>query len=400
MKYNYQSRSKTGEVQSGVVEASSKEAAFEVLKKNGLFVTALEKASLPFYAQKLKIFERVGRKDVVGFARQFSIMLKSKIPLTETLRTLSAQTRNNRFKEVLLGIGKDVEGGSSLSKGFSSFPKVFSPFFISMVKSGENSGKLSDIFIYLASYLEKKYHFRNEIIGALVYPAFVLVVFGAVVVVLMTYVIPQLTKVLITTNQEIPWITKIVIASSDFLVHNGIIVLLFLIFLVVFLVRYARSKKGKMFFSKYLLKIPMIGPFLIKFYLSRFALNLSTLIAGGLQISEALAITSDIIGNNEYRKIIRETRNEVEKGSMINMVLDRYPKLVSPFFFQMVLVGEKTGTLDSSLKNVVSFYDEDVDRDLKNFVKILEPLFIVLLGVVVGGLVASVLLPIYSMKIV
>ncbi|MEA3344592.1 MAG: type II secretion system F family protein [Patescibacteria group bacterium] len=400
MKYNYQSRSKTGEIQSGVVEASSKEAAFEVLKKNGLFVTALEKENLPFYARKLKIFERVSQKDVVGFSRQFSIMLKSKIPLTETLRTLATQTRNNAFKEVLLGISKDVEGGSSLSKGFGGFPKVFSVFFVSMVKSGERSGKLSGIFIYLAAYLEKRYHFRNEIIGAMVYPAFVLLVFGAVVIVLMTYVIPELTKVLITTNQDIPWITQIVMASSDFLVHHGIIVFLFLVFFIVFLVRYTKSEKGKRFFSKYLLKLPMIGPFLTKFYLSQLALNLSTLISGGLQISESLAITANIISNYEYKKIIKETRDDVEKGSTISAVLKRYPELVSPFFFQMVAVGEKTGTLDSSLKNVVSFYDEDIDRDLKNFVKILEPLFIVLLGVVVGGLVASVLLPIYSMKIV
>ena len=400
MKYNYQSRSKTGEVQSGIVEASNKEAAFEVLKKNGLFVTALEEASVPFYAKKLKILEKVTQKDVVSFSRQLSIMLRSKVALTETLRTLATQTRNNKFKEVLSKVCKDVEGGASLSKAFNAFPNVFSVFFVSMVKSGEHSGKLSDVFIYLAEYLEKRYHFRNEIIGAMVYPIFVLLVFGTVVAVLMIYVIPQLTQVLTATDQDIPLVTKMVIAFSDFLVHNGIIVFLFLVFSIVFFWRYTKSKKGKRFFSKFLLKLPLLGPFLIKFYLSRFALNLSTLISGGLQISESLEITGNIVGNEEYKKLIAETRNEVEKGSTISTVLDKYPKLVSPFFYQMVAVGEKTGTLDSSLKNVVSFYDEDIDRDLNNFIKLLEPAFIVLLGVVVGGLVASVLLPIYSMKIV
>jgi type IV pilus assembly protein PilC len=400
MKYNYQSRSKTGEIQSGIVEASNKEAAFEVLKRNGLFVTALEETSVPFYARKLKFLERVSNKDVISFARQLAIMLKSKVALTETLRTLASQTRNNKFKEVLSQICREIEGGANLSKAFSSFPDIFSVFFVSMVESGERSGKLSNVFLYLADYLEKRYHFKNEIIGAMVYPAFVVLVFGIVVTVLMIYVIPQLTQVLTATNQDIPLVTKMVISFSDFLVNNGIIVLLFLIFLVVFFVRYVRSRKGKIFFSKFLLKVPLLGSFLVKFYLSRFALNLSTLISGGLQISDSLEITGNIVGNEEYKRVINETRNEVEKGSTIGAVLERYPQLVSPFFYQMVSVGEKTGTLDSSLQNVVNFYEDDIDRDLKNFIKILEPTFLLLLGVVVGGLVAAVLLPIYSMKIV
>jgi len=400
MKYNYQARSKTGEIQSGVVEASSREAAFTVLRAHGLFVTALEKVAPSFYTKELKIFQRISKKDIVSFSRQLAIMLKSKVTLTETFQTLARQTKNPNFKEIISKVGKDIEGGTPLSKALSSFPKVFSTFFINMVKSGEASGKLSDTFLYLADYSEREYNFRSKIIGAVIYPFFVLLVFLAVIILIMVYIIPQLTTVLEETGQELPLITRVVIASSDFLKSQGWIVILAIIFLAIFIFRYAKSKKGKRFFNRLFLKLPLIGPFLKKFYLSRFALNLSTLISGGLPISQALGISGEVVGNEEYKKIIRKTRDEVEKGTTISVILERYPKLISPLFYQMIVVGEKTGTLDSSLKNVVEFYQEDIDRNLDSFIKLLEPILIILLGIVVGGLVAAVLLPIYSIGVV
>ena len=400
MKFNYQARSKTGEIQSGVVEASSRNAAFSVLKIHGLFVTALEEAASPFYAKELKIFQRITKRDVVTFSRQLSIMLKSEVPLTETFRTLAKQMKNRNFKEIILKIGKDVEGGTPLSKSFSSFPKVFSPFFVNMVKSGEASGKLCDTFLYLADYLRKEYYFRSKITGAMIYPIFVLFVFSAVVSLIIVYIVPQLTIVLEGSGQELPLITKIVIAASAFLKSKGWIVILLAVFLAIFLFQCCKSKKGKRFFDKFLLKLPLLGSFLKKFYLSHFALNLSTLISGGLPITRALEITGEVVGNEEYKKIIRETRDEVEKGSTISITLEKHPNLISPLFYQMIVVGEKTGSLDASLENVVEFYQEDVDRALDNFIKLLEPIFIVLLGIVVGGLAISVILPIYSIGIV
>lgn len=399
MKYNYQARSKTGEIQSGVVEASSKEAAFAVLKDHGLFVTALEEVTLPFYAKELKIFQRISKKDIVGFSRQLSIMLKSKVPLSETFRTLAKQITNPRFEKMVSKIGKEVEGGNPLSKALSSFPEVFSSFFVNMVRSGEASGKLSDAFLYLADYLEREYHFRSKIIGAMIYPLFVLLVLSAVIALMVVYIIPQLAVVLEETGQELPLLTKLVIKGSDFLRAQGWIIILAIIFLAIFIFQYVKSNKGKRFFDKALLKLPLIGPFLKKLYLSRFALNLSTLISGGLPITQALEITGRVVGNEEYKKIISETRDEVEKGATMSRVLERHPNLISPLFYQMVIVGEKTGTLDSSLKNVVGFYQEDVDRSLDSLIKLLEPALIIVLGIIVGGLVISVITPIYSIGI-
>jgi len=396
MKFNYQARTKTGEIQSGVVEASNKEAAFDVLKSHDLYVTAIEEAVSPIYAKRIKIFERVSNKDLVIFSRELAIMFKSRIPLVDVLQTLARQTKNTVFKENITKIAEEVEGGSSLSSAFSLFPKIFSSFYVHMVKAGEASGKLTDIFLYLADYLEKEYSFRSKIRGAMIYPAFVIFVFLIVASAIILFVIPQLTEVLKESGQELPLITRIAIGLADFLKRWVWLVILILIGAVVGVYRFAKTESGKKFFDHNLLRVPLLGAFLRKLYLSRFALNLSTLIAGGLPIVQALDITSQVVGNNLYKNIIEETKSEVRKGETISSVLEKYPQEISPLFHQMTVVGERTGTLDSSLNNVVLFYQEDVDRALNDFIKLLEPILIITLAVFVGGLMAAVLFPMYS----
>ncbi len=397
MKFNYQARTRTGEIQTGVVEASSREAAFNVLKSHNLYVTALEETeSIPFYARKLKLFDITTKKDVVFFSRQASIMFKSNVPIVETFRTIAKQTRKHGFKEKILKLAEEIEGGTPLSKALSMYPKLFSPFYINMVKSGEASGKLSEVFMYLAGYLEREQEFRGKIKGAMVYPVFVLIVFVAVVAIIMVYVIPQLSEVLKGTGQELPTITRVVIAISAFLKEKWWLVFLILLGLILALVQFARSKTGKKFFDRNLLKVPLLGNFLKKLFLARFALNLSTLISGGLPIAQALEITGEVVGNDTYKKIILETRNRVKRGERMSSVLEHYPNLIFPLFYQMITVGEKTGTLDTSLKNVVVFYQQDVDRSLDSFVRLLEPIFIIILAGVVAGLMGAVLMPLYN----
>lgn len=398
MKFNYQARTKTGEIQTGVVEASSKDAAFSLLKSHGFYVTALEEFAPPFYARKLKIFEKVGPKDVVIFSRQLAVMFKSRVPLVEIFQTLSRQTGNQSFREAILKIAEEVEGGTSLSGALALYPKIFSSFYINMVKSGEISGKLSDTFSYLAVHLEREHNFRGKIKGAMIYPIFVLVVFVAVIVILLTYVIPQLGEVLKESGQGLPLITQTVLAMSAFLRSRGWVVLLALILLAVLFWRFVKTERGKDFFDRSLLKWPLLGSFLKKVYLTRSALNLSSLVSGGLPIARALEITGQVVGNNVFKEVIFESRDGVKSGEAISSTLAKHPQIISPFFYQMVVVGEKTGTLDSSLTNVVDFYQSEIDRTLDAFIKILEPSFIILLGLVVGGLMAAVLIPIYSIE--
>ncbi len=355
MKFNYQARTKTGGIQAGVVEASTKEAAFEILKNYGLYITVLEEAVVPIYARKLKIFERITNKDIVLLSRQLAIMFKSKVPLIETFQTIAKQAKNNNFREKILKISQEVEGGMSLSAALSLYPKLFSTFYISMVKAGEASGKLTDIFLYLADYLEKEYNFQSKIKGAMIYPAFIVIVFILVASSIIVFVIPQLTEVLKESGQQLPLITTIVMNSADFLKKWGWILLLIFIGIIFFIYRYSKTKSGKIFFDHNLLRVPFLGTLLKKIYLARFALNLSTLVSGGLPIIQALEITGEVVGNETYKDIILKTKDEVRKGESISSVLQQYPNYVSPLLYQMVVIGEKTGTLETSLNNVVEF---------------------------------------------
>ena len=396
MKFEFQARTITGEIKSGIVEASTREAALSALKEKEFYVTALQEHAPPIYAIKLNIFERVSKKDIAIFSRQLAIMFKSRIPLVETLRTLSQQMNNAFFQENILKIAEDVEGGTSLSKALAVHPKIFSSFYVSMVSSGEASGKLTDVFLYLADYLEKEHHLKSKLIGAFIYPSFILAVFIGVVALIVGYVIPQLSTILKETGQELPLITRIVISVSDFTRTKGWVLVIVFAILALIIYQILKMPKGKSFFDKNILRVPFVGDFMRKFYITRVALNLSTLISGGLPITQALQITSEVVGNDKYRDIMLEAKEDVRKGDPVSSILKRYPQFISPLFYQMVVVGEKTGTIDTSLINVVSFYQGEVNRALDDFIKLLEPILIVVLGLVVGGLMASVLLPIYT----
>jgi len=398
MKYNYQARTKKGEVQTGIVEASSREAAIVLLRKYGLYVTVLEEtAAPPLYAKRLKLFEGITRQDIVLFSRQLSIMFKSKVPLVESLSVLASQARNLDLKERILDLSEEVEGGTSFSGALSRHPEIFSSFYISMVKSGEVSGTLSESLEYLAEHLEREYHLASKIRGALLYPSLIVVVVLLVLSLMIFFVIPHLSEVLIGSGSELPTATKIVINSAAFLRKFGWVIGLVILLLIFTVFRYYRSQKGKKFFDGLFLKIPIIGPFLKMTNLARFAENLSTLISGGLPIASALQTVGEIVGNSRYKEVIFEARDRVRKGETISSVLSAAPEVFPPVFIQMTLVGERTGTLDSTLMNIVNFYKKEIDRTIDNLLSLLEPLLIVILGVVVAGLMLAILLPLYQM---
>ncbi len=399
MKFNYQARDKKGQILTGVIDASDKETALKILKTKGIFVTSLKSHKVPAYSKNITFLEKVSRKEVVLFSRQLAIMFKARVPLIETLETLAKQTKNRLFQSIILKIADDIKGGSNLSSAFANYPKVFSNFYISMIKAGEASGKLNEIFSYLADYLERDHKLRGKIKAALAYPAFVIFIFIIILVLIVVLIIPQLTVVLEQSDQELPWITNLVMSFSDFMRHQGWILLLGFILSIIAIIRINKTEKGKKFFDEKVLKIPVLNNLLRKIYLAQFALNISTLISGGLLLTQSLEITENIVGNNVYKKIIRRTKEEVRRGENMSFVLNQYPKDISPLFVQMITVGEKTGTIGISLQNVVNFYQEDVDNALEAAIKLIEPILIILLAVVVGGMVASVLLPIFSISL-
>jgi len=397
MKFNYQTRTKKGEIRSGQVEASSREAAASFLQKHGLYVTFLEEAIPPIYARRIKFFEKISQKDLVLFSRQLAIMFKSKVPLVESLRVLSQQTDNPDFKEKIMKISEEVEGGTALSNALENFPEVFSSFYIAMVKSGEVSGKLSEVLNYLADHLEREYHLTAKTKGALLYPSLIVFVVILVLLLMIFFVIPQLAEVLTTEKEALPWITMFVINSSAFVRDWGWALFIILVLFVAGFLKYYRTDRGQRFFDREFVKFPLLGPFFKMINVARFAENLSTLISGGLPIAQALETVGDIISNTAYKEVIFKMRDEVRKGVPISAVLSRNPDLFPPVFIQMVLVGEKTGTLDSTLMNIVDFYQKEIDRMIDNALSILEPVLVLVLGLVVAGLMLSILMPLYKM---
>jgi len=397
MKLNYQARTKKGEIRSGQVEASSREAAASLLQKHGLYVTFLEEFVPPLYARRVKFFEKISQKDLVLFSRQLAIMFKSKVPLVESLRVLSLQTDNPDFKEKIMKLSEEVEGGTALSNALANFPEVFSSFYIAMIKSGEVSGKLTEVLNYLADHLEREYHLTAKTKGALLYPSLIVFVVLLVLLLMIFFVVPQLADVLTTEKEALPWITMFVINFSAFVRNWGwVMLIVFVLFTVAFL-RYCQTDKGQKFFDRGLVKLPLIGSFLKMVNVARFAENLSTLISGGLPIAQALETVGDIVSNTAYKEVIFKTRDEVRKGVPISSILSRHPDLFPPVFIQMVLVGEKTGTLDSTLMNIVEFYQKEIDRIIDNVLSVLEPVLILILGLVVAGLMLSILMPLYRM---
>jgi len=233
----------------------------------------------------------------------------------------------------------------------------------------------------------------------MIYPAFILVFFLIVITVMLIWVVPQLTKVLEETGQTLPLITQIVIGISKFVRSRGWILIILFLTLAGFIHWYLKTPEGGKFFDRVSLKFPLIGDFLKKTYLSRLAENLSTLISGGLPIARALEITGEVVGNDVYRTIILETRDEVRRGEPISSVLARYPEAFPPVFGQMTLVGERTGTLDTSLMNIVVFYHKEVDRAIDNLLSLLEPILIVFLGLLVALFAISIILPLYQIGV-
>jgi len=403
MKYSYQARDVKGAKQAGVIEASSRDAALEVLGNNNLFpleVTEVKDNSAPKKKSEiyLPFLNKVSQKDVSMFSRQLAIMIDSNVPPAQAIESLGNQTKNKIFKEKIYKIATDVRGGTLLSKAFGKYSDIFSVFYVNMMKSGEASGNLPKILEKVADHLEGEYAIRSKIIGAMLYPVITLIVFVAIFIIMMIFVIPGLVSILQGSGQALPIATKIIIAISNFFVNFWYLILALAIGLTFFFIYYPRTEKGKDVFDRISLRLPILGNFLKETYVMRLAENFSTLISAGVPIAEALDIVSDLVGNNVYKRAISETRSRVVKGESVSQVFGNYPDIIPPLFVQMASVGEQTGKLDSSLTNVVTFYKRETDVFIDSLSSVIEPVMIIGLAVMVGILVAAVLLPIYQIS--
>jgi type IV pilus assembly protein PilC len=397
MKFNYLARNRKGEIQTGTIEAANKSTALKALQDHDLIVVKLRSVEkVPLFARRIKFFERVKRKEIFVFFRQLATLIDANIPLVQSLKALGQQIENEYFKEVALKITDDVDGGTAFSKALAKYPKIFSTFSVNLIKSGEVSGRLQESLIYLADHLEKEYYLISKVRGAMSYPAFILGAFLIVGVLVVVMVIPQLTSILTETGQELPWSTKVVIATSEFTRKWGWLILLFAIIAAFAFWRYKETEKGKVVWDTIKLRIPVFGKILQKTYLARLSDNLSALVKGGVSVIQSLNIAGQVVGNSVFQQILFQARDEVKVGKNISSTLKKH-KEFPPLFCQMIRTGEQTGKLDSILEKLSSFYNKEVENIVDNLSQLIEPLLLVFLGIGVSILVFSVFMPIYNL---
>jgi len=397
MQFNYSAKTRQGELQSGVVEAIDKQGAIEALQARDMILLALNPvSSQPIFTRKIKFFQKVKSKELVAFSRQLSILFSAQVPLLASLKTLVRQTPNPYFRDILFEVANDVEGGASFSKALARHPKVFSNFVVNMIKSGETSGSLENSLTYLADYLEKQFYLVSRVRGAMTYPAFILCGFSVVVVVMMIVVVPQLTSFLEETGQELPLATKLIIGVSSFLRSFWWVFSLLILGGGSWLwYKVKKSAAARAKWDEIKLKLPIFGKIFQKIYLTRFAENLSTLVQGRLSILQALQVSSDVVGNAVFQRIILEAKEEVRVGTNLSVSLSRH-KEIPTLVTQMISTGEQTGSIDFILSKMAQFYSKEVDSTVDTLSQLIEPLLITAIGIGVAVLVAAILMPIYN----
>lgn len=397
MLFQYQIRKEGGLIYEGEIEASNEKEAFDLLsKEKGDLIFLKKKKELNFNLQNLSFFNRVKKKDLVIFSRQLSTMISASLALVKALETLIKQTTNPTLKKIIVSITEDVKGGAKLSSALSRYPKVFDVLFVNMVKTGETVGKLDEVLNYLADEQEKDYEIRGKIKSALMYPVVIILVVIVVIVVMMTFVVPKLTAVLIESGVELPITTRILIGSSNFLVHYWWLVFLAILGLIVIFKAIIRTKKGRSFFDRLKLRVPIFGKLIQRIYLVQMTRSLSTLIAGGVPLTTSLRVVAEVVDNVTYKNLIKKTIREVESGKlMANTFLQSQEMPV--MLGQMISVGEQTGQLDIVLEKISNFYSREIEGLIVQLVSLIEPLIIVFLGLGVAFVVASIILPMYNL---
>jgi type IV pilus assembly protein PilC len=396
MLFSYKIITQDGEEKNGTIEAVNKEIAISSLQRRGFIIVSLsEEGKGSLFSGDITAFQTVKNKEIVMVSRQIATLFDAHVSALRAFRLLATETENPLLTRIMTEVADDVQGGITLSKALSKHPKAFSDFYVNMVKAGEESGNLNETFMYLADYLDRSYELTSKTKNALVYPAFVIATFFVVMTLMLTMVIPRLSVILTETGQEIPVYTRGVLAISSFLTTYGLFILVFLGIGAFLLWRYMQTEDGARTISRVKLDTPYIGNLYKKLYLSRIADNMNTMLSSGISMVRAIEITASVVGDEDFRKTLEDVSREVKAGAALSTVLERYP-IIPTILVQMVRVGEETGELGNILKTLAAFYKREVNNAVDTLVGLIEPIMIVVLGLGVSLLLASVLVPIYN----
>ncbi len=394
--FKYIANTPEGKRKSGQLVGINEGDVLSRLEQSDLEPITVEDITDTSEGRLLRFIAPIKTKEMVIFTRQFSVMISANVTVVESLKILVDQTKNISLQNMIAEIAFEVDSGSLLSDAFAKRPKVFSNFFVNIIRSGETSGKLDEVLDYLADEMEQNHDMVAKIKGAMIYPVFIVVGLIAVGIVLMVYVIPNLTEILTESGGELPLTTRMVVATSNFFQQYLWLVGLVTLAIAGIIYYASKTSAGRRFIDLSKLRLPIFGPLFKYIYLMRFTRSLSTLIKGGVTITDSLAITADVVGNVIYKEIIENTLESINDGNPIYYEMSKskdIPKMVS----QMISVGERTGKLDVVLDKVTEFYGRESENMLNNLSKLMEPIIMVIMGIGVGIMVAAVIMPMYNM---
>jgi type IV pilus assembly protein PilC len=392
--FEYTARSQTGQIQKGQMDVTSKDEVSAYLRKNRLILVSVREA--PKQIKFSMGGPRVKTRDIVIFTRQFATMINAGLPLVQSLNILASQTENKTLADVTKAVVYDVESGNTLADAFSKHPRAFSSLYVNMVAAGEAGGILDTILLRLATFLEKNDALVRKVKGAMIYPGVIISVAAIAICILLVFVIPTFQTMFSSAGLELPLPTRVVIGMSDFLIGYWWAILGIIAGGVFALKSYYATAAGRLQIDALMLKAPVLGDVIRKSAVSRFTRTLGTLVSSGVSILEGLEITAKTAGNQVVHNAVMESRQSIAGGETIAAPLER-SKVFPPMVISMIAVGEQTGGLDEMLSKIADFYDEEVDVAVSALLSLMEPAMIVGLGVIVGGMVIAMYLPIFDM---
>jgi type IV pilus assembly protein PilC len=399
MKFKYQAKTKEGEAQVGFVDAPNRDVAANILATHNLFVLSLESSEVVHWYDRLAgVFGHgVKRKDMVVFTRQLSTLLEARLPLSSVLKTLHEQTSNPVLKEVVLQVSEDIEAGLSFSQALERQGDIFSSFFVSMVRSAEVTGNLESVVGFMAEYMEKEAILISKARSAMIYPAIVVGLFVIVAGIMVIFVFPQIKPVFEQAGVELPFFTKILLNSGDFLREWWLLVLLVFAVFVIMVISYFQTPEGRAFLDDVKIRFPVIRKIYLPITITRLSNTASMLLKGGVPVAQAVEISGQTIDNVLYRDIMRDVAEYIRQGEPMSSAIARYPEYFPPIVPQMLVVGEATGQIDQVFVRLAGFYGREADNVVNNIVDLIQPILMIGIGLMVGLLFASILLPLYQL---
>lgn len=398
MKFEYQAKTKEGELQVGFVDAGSRESAINILTGHELYILSIREAEKEYwYTRVASFFGRVRSKDLMVFTRQLATLLQAHLPLTIALKTLQTQTAHPILKEAVQQISSDVSSGLSFSQALERQKNIFSPFFISMVQSSEVTGNLEEASGFLADYIEKENTLISKARAALVYPMVLVGMFIVVATIMITVVFPKIAPVFESSGVALPLYTRMLLGSGDFLGRWWGVLLFAVIALAVGTLNYMRTDEGKVLGDELKLSIPLVKKIYIPLTVTRIANVMATLLRGGVPVTQAVQIAGQTVNSLVYKDIMDKVAEDVRQGKPLSAAISEFPDYFPALLPQMLVVGEATGQIDKMLERVSTFYGREVDGLVGSLVDLIQPALMLAIGGLVFLLFASILVPLYNL---